>query len=111
MRTPFLTRMQLELTDLLTELEMPQSVLKEEQLTLKLDEPPKFMMGSRLIANEHSNPCNMVFFDKEHKECGRFEWNDGVFKFKGNAHASVEAFTTAFQISARGAKLKASYAT
>ena len=75
----------------------PAQEPKAEQLLLEIKEEPKIWWNS-----ETSNLCgstylwkpapNVVFNGSDNKECGRFSWEGGIFKFEGNAETSAKLF-------------------
>lgn len=44
-----------------------------------------------IIADEIQSPPSLSFMDGD-KEVGKLTWDDGEFKFEGNAHESAERF-------------------
>ena len=90
------TMQQLVFDSILKETEPTQSP-KIEQLTLAINEEPKIWWNSttsNLLGSTYlwKPTPNVVFNDGDNKECGRFSWEGGIFKFDGNAETSAKLF-------------------
>lgn len=74
----------------------PAQEPKTEQLLLEIEEEPKIWWNSttsNLLASTYVwKPAPNVVFNHDNKECGRFSWEGGVFKFEGNAETSAKLF-------------------
>ena len=74
----------------------PAQEPKLEQLKLDIEDEPKLWWNSS-TSNLNSStylwrPAPNVVFNDDNKECGRFSWEGGVFKFEGNAETSAKMF-------------------
>lgn len=75
----------------------PKQETKIEQLTLGIEEEPKIWWNSSTsnispISLFTWKPSNKITFNDENKECGSLTWDEGVFKFDGNAETSAKLF-------------------
>ena len=74
----------------------PAQEPKAEQLLLEINEEPKIWWNSttsNLLSSTYIwKPAQNVTFNHENKECGKFSWEGGVFKFEGNAETSAKLF-------------------
>ena len=95
MSTAIYQRMQLEFTELLNEIQ-GKNRTKETQLYLDVEteEPFHFVKTSDKFPQPLftlGNKC-FVAFSNDKGECGKFTWDDGTFRFHGNAEESAKLF-------------------
>lgn len=66
-----------------------------EQLKLEIQEDCKLRFSncnSGLTSIYTWTPKPNIIFSDANKECGRFSWEGGVFKFEGNSETSAKLF-------------------
>ena len=83
---------QLEFTSILEEA-IPTKEPVHQQLELEIKDQPQYNFVSNNISHLTLwKPQHNVTFSHNNKECGKFSWDDGVFRFEGNAETSAKQF-------------------
>ena len=87
------TMLQLEFAAIIDEIKpVPEPVHKQMELGIKEDPPMLYCAGTDINLYAWNPPKNVVFSGDDNKECGRFSWDGGIFRFNGNAEPSAKIF-------------------